>query len=168
MEESRTTFLKLCLADSLIVLMKDKPYQDIAVTDICAKAGVSRSTFYRYLDKDNPKEQLLSFRLMQGWCEFRMNAGNSGKRNRDLLNYVYSIRNVVLLLADRGLIALVLEAFKIIVYPGTSEDKTSSYGLAFYSYGFCGIVHQWILYRFDETPEEVEKRLAVSMENGKN
>ena len=50
MKRNQTEFLKLCLADALVKLMADKPYEDISVNAICEKADVGRTTFYRHLD----------------------------------------------------------------------------------------------------------------------
>lgn len=40
-------FTRQCIAEALFLLMKEKPYQEITITDICAKAGVARTTYYR-------------------------------------------------------------------------------------------------------------------------
>ena len=36
------------IAEGLLKLMSDKPYAKISVSDICEKAGVNRSTYYRH------------------------------------------------------------------------------------------------------------------------
>jgi len=42
-----------CIYQALEILLENKPYNKISITDICGKAGVSRVTFYRhYKDKD--------------------------------------------------------------------------------------------------------------------
>ena len=160
MKSKQSTFLKLCLADSLILLMRKKPYGEIAVTDICEKAGVSRSTFYRNLNKENPKDELLMFRIVQGWEEYR-EAHPQGRTNTALLAYVYSIKDLILMLSDLGLLRVAMNAFQVIINPSDNQDKSASYALAFLAYGFYGVVYQWIAYRFDEPPEEVEKRIEA-------
>lgn len=47
MKRNQTEFLKLCLADALIKLMTDKPFENISVNAIYEKAGVGRTTFYK-------------------------------------------------------------------------------------------------------------------------
>lgn len=37
---------RACLRDALSILMRQKPYDSISVTELCDKAGVSRSAFY--------------------------------------------------------------------------------------------------------------------------
>ncbi|MFI3208345.1 MAG: TetR/AcrR family transcriptional regulator [Eubacteriales bacterium] len=49
---------KQWLADSLLIILNDKPYHQITITDITEKAGVSRLTFYRNFDS---KEDILKF-----------------------------------------------------------------------------------------------------------
>jgi AcrR family transcriptional regulator len=40
--------------EALMLLMDSKPYDKITISDICAKAGIARPTFYRYYnDKDD-------------------------------------------------------------------------------------------------------------------
>lgn len=46
----RNRFTRQCIGESVIALMKVKDYQDITISDIVKKAGVSRMTFYHYFD----------------------------------------------------------------------------------------------------------------------
>lgn len=44
----RNRFTRQCIGESVISLMKEKKYDDITISDIVKKAGVSRMTFYHY------------------------------------------------------------------------------------------------------------------------
>ena len=47
-------FLKECIRKAFVTLLKEKKPGDITVTEIAARAGVSRMTYYRnYLDKED-------------------------------------------------------------------------------------------------------------------
>lgn len=48
------------LSDSLIKLMREKPYQQITIMNICKQADLSRQTFYNLF---NTKEEVLRFCL---------------------------------------------------------------------------------------------------------
>ncbi|HIS07210.1 MAG TPA: TetR/AcrR family transcriptional regulator, partial [Candidatus Choladocola avistercoris] len=49
---------KECLYTALLLLMEKKPYEDITITEIAKKAGVSRMSYYRlYKSKDDILEQ---------------------------------------------------------------------------------------------------------------
>lgn len=49
------------LAEGLIKLMKKRNFEDISITEICLRAGVSRMTYYRYFDT---KESVLDYYMM--------------------------------------------------------------------------------------------------------
>ena len=52
------TMTKECLYTAPLLLMEKKPYEDITITEIAKKAGVSRMSYYRlYKSKDDILEQ---------------------------------------------------------------------------------------------------------------
>ena len=55
-EDLRVIKTKKSLYDGLIMMMKDKPFEEIKVSDICKVALTNRSTFY---DHFNDKYELL-------------------------------------------------------------------------------------------------------------
>lgn len=44
----RNRFTRQCIGEAMIALMQDKNYEEITVSDIVKRAGVSRMTFYHY------------------------------------------------------------------------------------------------------------------------
>ncbi len=44
------------ITNALLELMKEEPYEDISITDITSKAGLSRATYYRHF---NSKEDIV-------------------------------------------------------------------------------------------------------------
>ena len=46
-KKETTTLVKKCIVDSLLLLMNEKDFDEITITEICNKAGVSRMTYYR-------------------------------------------------------------------------------------------------------------------------
>ena len=50
MKKNQTAFMKLCLADALIKLMKIQDFDTINVNSICKEADIGRTTFYRYFE----------------------------------------------------------------------------------------------------------------------
>ena len=50
----KNTMTKECIFTALLILMEKKPYEEITITDIAKKAGVSRMSYYRlYKSKDD-------------------------------------------------------------------------------------------------------------------
>lgn len=44
--EKQNEIVRQCLRDALVILMKQKKYDTISISELCRKAGVSRSGFY--------------------------------------------------------------------------------------------------------------------------
>ena len=58
--EKLNKFTRQCLEEALLLLLEKKSLQAISVSELCAKAGVSRMTFYaRYKTKENLFEQII-------------------------------------------------------------------------------------------------------------
>lgn len=59
-----TEFLKECLADALIKLLKEKPIEKITIPEISKLSGVGRTTYFRNFTSKN---EMLTFKLVQLW-----------------------------------------------------------------------------------------------------
>ena len=60
--------VKECLYTSLMLLMEQKEFQNITITDIAKKAGVSRMAYYRNYET---KEAILEERAEKAFQEFK-------------------------------------------------------------------------------------------------
>ena len=60
MKHTLNTHIKHYIAQALILLLKQKPFDEIKINEICQKAGVNRSSFYRNFAN---KEQAIVFYL---------------------------------------------------------------------------------------------------------
>ena len=78
-----TNFLKECMADALLQLMKENQYSKITIKDISDAAGVNRSTWFRNF---NTKNDALTFKLIQLWHRW---ADEHGMKER----YRYTLDN---------------------------------------------------------------------------
>ena len=54
---------------------------------------------------------------------------------------------------------VMLKSFEILVPGGEVVDKNVSYLMLFFTYGYFGIIYQWIKYDFDETPEQIKSHI---------
>ena len=161
MKKNQTAFYKLCMADALIRLMKTKEYDAVTVAEICEIAGVGRTTFYRHLDNKSGKDDLLLFKITYEWERYRERHEEEIAKDQNLgmSSYIYENRDLFSLLYKKGLITVLMRAFELLV-PGTDvPDKNLSYLMSFFTYGYFGIIYQWIKYDFDETPEQVKSHI---------
>ncbi len=163
MKKNQTVFLKLCLADALITLMKKQAYNTINVSAVCELAGIGRTTFYRHLDNKSGKEELLIFKINYDWEKYAEEHSEEVEKDKGfaLLKYVYENRRLFTLLNKNGLVTTIMCVFEKLILSDEPIDKESSYIMSFFTYGYFGVIYQWIKYDFDETPEEVQKHIIV-------
>lgn len=152
------TFTKVCLADALIELLKATNIEDITINQICDKAGINRSTWFRNFDT---KEDAIAFKLYNEWLIF-------GERNKVLnrpryhvndgpMFFIYTFENKELykLIYQAGMTEAIFKTFYKIIMPQYEKGKNDEYVGKFYSYGWFGILDEWIKRDFKESPEEV-------------
>ena len=87
---------RLWIFEALMLLLDEKPYNKIAVSDITKKAGIARQTFYRnYSDKDD----VVSEHLMR---TINLELGKSGgSKHGDIQNNVVLTFNFKYMLENR-------------------------------------------------------------------
>lgn len=168
MKKNQTDFLKLCLADALIRLMKKQSYNTIKISAVCELAGIGRTTFYRHLDSKNGKEELLIFKINYDWEQYaeEHSAEVESDKGFALLKYVYEHKRLFSLLNENGLITTVMGAFEKLILSDIPTDKNVSYLTSYFAYGYFGIIYQWIKYDFDETPEQIREHISGMLSLG--
>ena len=154
-----TLFLKECLADALIQLLADKPMDKITVPEIAKLAGVGRTTYFRNF---RSKEEMLSFKLIllwERWTDEHKAKKRSYSPDNALVffQFNYSIRSLLSLMYSRGLQSALYGAFNTYLTPQPEADPPERYKSSFYSYGLFGLLDEWILRGFRETPEQMAK-----------
>jgi AcrR family transcriptional regulator len=81
--------------EALMILMDEKPYEKITVSDITEKAGIARQTFYRnYNDKDDVVFEYVKNTMNTDLLKIETNQGS--KRQNDIVlmfNYTYMIKH---------------------------------------------------------------------------
>lgn len=153
-----TIFLKECMADALLELMKEKQFSKITVKDISEAADVNRSTWFRHF---NTKNEAITFKLIQLWNRWADNKDIKERHRYTLDNantffqFNYSIKDVLLKIYQSDLQSCVYEAFYQIMMPQYGINPIECYRARFYSYGLFGLLDEWIKRGFYEKPEEM-------------
>lgn len=166
MKENQNIFFRLCLADSLIQLMKINPYDSINVNTICDKAGIGRTTFYRHFDNKNGKNELLVFKINYDWELYweeylsKLEIKDENKKGSALLYFIYSKKEFFTTLYENKLITVIMEIFEKIICGQIPVDNSLSYIASYFAYGYFGIIYQWIKSSFKDTPEKIEKYIS--------
>ena len=154
-----SNFIKECLTDSLFLLMENKPYQSIKVIDVCDRAGVGRTSYYRYF-KDNDDVILFAFiNMWSHWCD--VHAVKERKKftldnGVTFFSYNLSIKNRLDLVYKNKLDYILLKSFDDIM---NEEGSLHNYESSFYGHGLFGLLKEWWRRDFKESPEEMTEIL---------
>lgn len=160
---SRTTdFLKECIADALLSLLKDKSISEITIEEIVNKAEVGRTTYFRNFSS---KQEVITFKLITLWKRYALEndiketTRFSSENSLSFFEFNFGIKETLQIIYSSGLQSSLLDSFTSIMLPTDSRMSKSFYREKFYSYGLFGLLDEWILRDFKETPEEMSNIL---------
>ena len=160
-KEKQTAFLKLCLADALVRLLEGQTLEGISVHAVCKQAGVGRTTYYRHCGGQNGKKGLLAYKIVHAWESYA--AAHRAEVETDagfaMSCFVYENRALFTLLYEKGQLDVIMAAFEALIPAGKTVEKRDSYLMAFFTYGYFGVIYRWLRYGFDQTPEEVRAQI---------
>ncbi len=157
-----TEFLKECMADALIKLLKTKPIEKISVPEIVELAGVGRATFFRNFTTKNEAVTFKFVRLWDRWAEehnLTDRRGYSLNNALDFFQFNYSIRDLLNVVYDRQLQSALYDAFYEIIVSQCGANAEECYKNRFLSYGLFGLLDEWIMRGFYESPERMAEIL---------
>ncbi|MBR5092282.1 MAG: TetR/AcrR family transcriptional regulator C-terminal domain-containing protein [Bacteroidales bacterium] len=153
-----SAFLKDCLADATMQLLKDYRLEEIQIKQICNLAGYHRASWFRAFRSKHEAVTYKMVRLWEQWCE-RHNVEVRNEFTLDnadtFFQYNYEIRDTLRLLHRRGLMDDVAASFHSIMYEHHREDPHQAYPAAMYAYALFGMLYAWVVRDFDTTPDEM-------------
>jgi AcrR family transcriptional regulator len=163
-----TEMTKTYIAQSLILLMQKKPYTDISIGEITAKAGVNRSTYYRNFGS---KEDIVKFYINKISYEYRhiFNKNEPYKIHLEkLLTHCLKYKKEFILIYKNGLTHLMLETLNDF-HKLFMKDKTISLEEQIKLYWYNGAVYNsflwWVSNEMRETPKELSDIFDIILSN---
>lgn len=145
----RNRFTRQCIGESVIALMQQKAYEDITISDIVKKAGVSRMTFYHYFQSKTDALNNYLHEIIESYLE-ECNRSIGIERFNDVIHVRHAFlffdqhADFFLTLADAGLHSLMINAindymlkFVDPIYP------RSAYELYYYGGALLNIFLKW-------------------------
>ena len=114
------------IEDALFEIMKQKPYEDISITELCERMNMPRKAFYRYFDSKDDALYAMIDHTMSDYSEFSVDRQCETNRSltRELEEYFkfwYEKRDFLGAIDRSGLIGVIIE--RTINYP--VEDRIS-------------------------------------------
>ena len=156
---SKTTeFLKECLSDALLRLMREKPFEKISIKEIAETAGVGRATWFRNYSE---KKEALTFKLVISWRrwaeehDIAVSDRLMLKHARDFFQFNYMVRGTIKTIYAADMQSAVYDAFYQVMMPQHGANVMGCYQARFYSYGLFGLLDEWVKRGFKETPDEM-------------
>ncbi len=149
--------------EALILLLKKSKFKDITISDIAAKAGVARLTFYRNY---NSKEEIIIYEGKKIYNKLMEDLTESSSHD----NVIYeSIRKIIVvfndyadlfeLLLKNNLDYLIMQSFEVeisnILKTIFGVDNTDRYRVKFYEGALFAIAVEWIKNSREETIDEM-------------
>lgn len=157
-------YLKECIADAIIVLIKEKPLEKISVDEIVKKAGVGRATYFRAFKSKNEAVTFKFIKMWERYCDLNdVKVRDSFDLNnaRHFFEYNYSIRPVLEIVYQAGLQEAIHESFyRIMLTMERGADVQRLYREKFYAHGLYGLLDEWVKRGFRETPAEMAQMIT--------
>ncbi|MDY5023128.1 MAG: TetR/AcrR family transcriptional regulator [Blautia sp.] len=169
----RSLFTRQCIGDALLALMEEMPYEQISISDICKKAGISRMTFYHYFYTKADAVNDYIYEIFEAYSSLVSHPASiqllfEYDHIHQAILFFDQYAAFVLTLCKTGQYRLVSEAVNTYFIERVMPLYTGSvYDLFFYSGAMLNIFIKWEENGKKESPEELAgiiKRLI----DGKN
>ena len=176
-ESRRIRYTKMVLRESLMELMKTKPISAISIKEICAKADISRSTFYIYYADQYDllkkiEEETLAFidTIHKKYVLHKNDKRETLQMMEEILQYIAdNNKSIYVLFTENGDIHFQKTLFSSMYrknYIKSLTDKfhdesTKQYYFLFIATGTVGLICHWINNGMD-TPIPELARLIIN------
>lgn len=172
---SRNRFTRMCIGEAVISLIQEKDFNEIKISDIVAKAGVSRMTYYHYYDS---KTEILRDYLQEIVAIYSRKVGiissaDSQKQTKDtgtFQSYTHILLSLLffdqyasffLTLTNAGLYSIIIDAINDFM---TTEILPtydgSAYELYYYSGALLNTFIRWESNGKKESAEEIARIIS--------
>ena len=161
---NKEDFINDCLAEALILLMKEKPYDQIGIKELAMKAGIGRATFYRRFDS---KDALLTYKIarlvIDWWVSIYDREQESSEYTVEMLQFILDNKSFFRLLDRRDKLNLFINYLSDSAGPAPGDDGPTAYKKLIRLYAFYGLLREWIRQGYKESPQVLADVLLESM-----
>ena len=161
MKIKRKASVSFYITEALLALLKEKDYQDISITELCEKADVTRTSFYRNFKS---KEDILFKRVRTVTDAFLEESAISyeGDSTRDyfvkLFTHMERQKELCQAAAKAGLLHLVKDEFDR-VFQTVHRKDYDPYKSYFLSGGVYNVFLLWFVNGCKETPRQMADKM---------
>ncbi len=159
----RNAYVVEHLTDALVSLMRGRPLDEISVSELCARAGVGRASFYRnFASKEDVLRKRVD-RYLMDWSEADRAAGAGSLSGlvRSLFAHLDEHRDFYGLFAERGLAHLLEDAILASVRFDPNLPREAAYTSAYAAYVLYGWVETWFRRGMRDSADELADMLRA-------
>ena len=153
--EGRNAYVVERLTGALLELLEEKPLADVSVSELCDRAGVGRTSFYRNYQE---KEDILRTRVYHLFKDWTGRLGDGAPLDRLILamfSHFEEHRDFYALLNERGLIGLLKDVILELCGFHPELEAKAAYASAFAAYSLYGWVEVWFRRGMRESAAEM-------------
>lgn len=148
---------KDAITTALLLLLDERDYKDISISDVCKKAGVSRNAFYRNYDAKDAILRRYLYEEMDKWRKTLHTVNNltSLKYFTSLFTQCFKFKDIMQKMIGSGIDYILIDLFYTAYADRTRNTTTPKYTQCQMAGGIYAICVHWIMNRQPETPEEL-------------
>lgn len=147
------------ITDALFILLNKKHINDISITELIQKAGVSRNSFYRNFETLEDIAYKYFMNVANMWWEnsiIKEHIQDTNAIVKSLFEHFYTIKERIILTYEKGLSSAFIRHIFDCAFAGRNPtDKKQSYSVARVSGLICGIMNEWVKRKMTDSPEYV-------------
>ena len=160
--ESRNAYVLEHITSSVLKLLREKPLQEISISEIVNEAAVGRTSFYRNFEaKEDVIKRYISCLIEQRDQEYKSTGKDSNPElYGSLFKHLKDNADFYMLLKERNLMYLFLDVFMEKNGPKPEDVNMWAYTKSFIAYGTYGWIEEWINRGMQESAETMADLLA--------
>ena len=167
---TRTRFTRMCIGEALFVLLDQKEYGQIRISDIVKRAGVSRMTFYHHYDTKEEAVQDYFHEIVKEYVwEVERSKGKLGHfHDRSSIMYALSFfdqyADFILKIVHAGLYSIVIDAMNTyLIEKIRPVYHIPDYELYFYGGALLNVFIQWEESGKKETAAQIAQTISAGI-----
>lgn len=155
-----------CLTQSLILLLQNQKLEDITISELCEKAGISRISFYRNYNKI---EDILLNQLNQitddWWNSYVIDDSTFLNDSfwDELSKQYLSHKDFIMLLYKNNLSYIIKEHVFSRCGPKPEYNLTKKYATSVIAGAIYGFLDEWFLNGLQKTPFDLNMKVAINL-----
>lgn len=155
--ENRNAYVTGHLTSAMLELLEEKPLAEISISELCGRAGVGRTSFYRnYGEKEDIIRAHIGV-LFQDWVVKCKEAPNLPVREmvRIVFSHFEANREFYSLLNERGLVYLLKDIILDVCGFAPEQEMVAAYSSAYAAFFLYGWIEVWFRRGMRDTAEEL-------------